>query len=91
MAKRRAKSAREGEDKPFGGYTVNNTHGQLRQRGNTDSAVPSPLQNQILDLLEGYTDNISAAVTQAFAKGGPLAELSSSLEISIDTVVAQQK
>ena len=45
----------------------------------------------MLDSLKGYLDNISAAATQAVAKGGPLAELSASLVISVDTVAAQQK
>ena len=58
---------------------------------NTASAVPAPLLNQILDSLEGYLDNISAAATQTVAKGGPLAEFSASLAISVDTVAAQQK
>ena len=49
------------------------------------------LPNHTPDSLEVYLDNISAAATQAVAKVGPLAELSASLSISIDTVVAQQK
>ena len=45
----------------------------------------------MLDSFEGYLDNIYAAATQVVTKGGPLAKLSASLEISIDTVAAQQK
>ena len=44
------------------------------------------LTNQMLDLLEGYLDNIAAAATQTAANGGPLAELGASLAISVDTV-----
>ena len=72
-AKRRAETAREGEDKPFGGSAANEAHNQLRRRGNTASSVPVPLPNQILDSLEGSLDNIAAAATQTVAKGGPLA------------------
>ena len=45
----------------------------------------------MLYLFEGYIDNIAASATQAFAKGGPIAELSASLAISIDTLAVQQK
>ena len=57
----------------------------------TSSAVPAPLLNQMLDSLEGYLNNIAAAATQEVANGGPLAEFSASLEISVDTVAAQAK
>ena len=49
------------------------------------------LTNQILDLLEGYLDNIAAAATQTAANGGPLEELAASLTISVDTVTRQQQ
>ena len=46
----------------------------------------------MLDLLEGYLDNIDvAAATQAVTKRGPLEELSASLLISIDKVVLKKK
>ena len=45
----------------------------------------------MLDFLEGYLDNISAAATQAVANGDPLSELSASLWVSVDTVTAQAK
>ena len=45
----------------------------------------------MLDFLEGYLDKISGAATQAVLNGGPLAELSVSLGISVDTVAAQAK
>ena len=49
------------------------------------------LTNQMLDLLEGYLDNIATATTQTTANGGPLAELDASLAISIDTVARQHQ
>ena len=48
------------------------------------------LTNQMLDLLEGYLDNIAAAATQTVANGGSLAELAASLAISVDTVARQK-
>ena len=45
----------------------------------------------MMDSLEGYLDNISAAATQTAAKGGPIAELVASLVISVDTVAIQQQ
>ena len=45
----------------------------------------------MLDSLESYLDNIAATATQTVAKGGPLAELSASLAISIDTVARQKQ
>ena len=44
----------------------------------------------MLDSLEGYLENIAAAATQTAANGGPLAELASSLAVSVDTVARQQ-
>ena len=76
----------------FGGNTVNDTQKQLHQRGHTASFVLELLPNQMLDLLEGYLDNIDvAAATQAVTKRGPLEELSASLLISIDKVVLKKK
>ena len=91
VVKRRAEAAREGEDKPFGGSSANKAHGQMRQKGNTASALLSPLPNQILDSLEGYLNNIAAGATQTAAKRGLPAELSASLLISVKTVSAQKK
>ena len=48
------------------------------------------MPHQMLDSLEGYLDNITAAATQTAANGGPLAELASSLMVSVDTVTRQQ-
>ena len=91
MAKRCAEAAREGKDKPFGGAAADAEHNQIRQRAGTYSSVPAPLFNQILELIEGYLYSIDAAATQAVANGGPLAELSTSLSISVNTVALQAK
>ena len=61
----------------------------MRQQAGTSSSVPAPLPNQMLDSLEGYLDNIAAAATQAVANGGPLAELSARLSISVETMAEQ--
>ena len=45
----------------------------------------------MMDSLEGYLDNISAAATQTVAKVGPLVELAASLAISVDTFARQQQ
>ena len=45
----------------------------------------------MMDSLEGYLDNISAAATQTATNGGALAELAASLKISVDTVARQQQ
>ena len=91
MEKRQAEAAREGEDKPFGGAAADKAHDQLHQQAITSSDVTAPLSNQMMDLIEGYLNNISAATTQAVANGGPLAEFSTILAVSVDTVEAQAK
>ena len=45
----------------------------------------------MMDSLEVYLDNITAAATKTASNGGPLAELAASLEISVDTVARQQQ
>ena len=45
----------------------------------------------MMDLLEGYLDNISAEATQTAEKRGPLTELAASLAISVDTVTRKQQ
>ena len=52
---------------------------------------PAPLTNHMMDLLEGYLENISEVETKTVAKGGPIAELAASLEVSVDTVARQQQ
>ena len=44
------------------------------------------ISHQMLDYLEGYLENIAAAATQTAATAGPLAELATSLAVSVDTV-----
>ena len=44
-----------------------------------------------MNSLEGYIDNISATAMQSVATSTPFAELSASLEISVDTVAIQAK
>ena len=44
----------------------------------------------MIDSLEGYLDNITAAVTQTEANGGQLEELAASLTASVDMVARQQ-
>ena len=48
------------------------------------------MSHQMLDSLEGYLDNITAAETQTAATGTPLAELAASLAVLVDTVARQQ-
>ena len=45
----------------------------------------------MMDLLEGYLNNIAAAATQTTDPGGPFAELAASLAVSVDTVTRQQQ
>ena len=89
MAKCRAEASREGEEKPFSGAAADEAHNHLRRRVSSSSAVPASMSNQMLDFLKGYLNNIAAATTQAVENGGPLAEFSVSLAISVDTVAAQ--
>ena len=97
VSKRRSEAAREWEEKPFCGSAIfgataeKTTNAQLRRSGTPTTARPSQLTNQMMDLLEGYLENIAAAATQTSAKGGPLAELADSLAISVDTVARQQQ
>ena len=48
------------------------------------------MSHQMLDSLEGYLDNIVAAATHTAETGTPLAELSASLAVSLDTFARQQ-
>ena len=45
----------------------------------------------MMESLERYFDNISAAATQAAEKGGPLAEVAASLAIPVENVARQQQ
>ena len=44
-----------------------------------------------MDSLEGSLNNIAAAATQTADQGGPLAELTASLAVSVNTVARQQQ
>ena len=48
------------------------------------------MSHQMLDSLEDYLDNITAAATQTVATGTPIAELAASLAVSVDTVARQK-
>ena len=94
---RRVEASQEGEEKPFVGSAVfgasaeKKTNKQLRSRGNPTSAGPSLLTNQMMELLEGYLEDIAETVTKTVAKGVPLAELASILATSVDTVANSSK
>ena len=90
VAKLRSEAAREGEEKLFGRSALFGAAPEKRQDHKNTEGTPQ-LTNQMLELLEGYLDNIAAAATQTAANGGPLAELAASLAISVNTVVIQQK
>ena len=96
VTKRRAEAAWEGKEKPFGGFVIfgaapGKTKEKIQRREHQNTAGPYPLINQIMDSMEGYLENITAAATQTAANGGLLAELSGSLAISVDTVAKQQQ
>ena len=64
----------------------------VAQDKNKQEGAPQ-MSNKMLDLLEGYLDNIATAAMQTADNGGPLAELAelaASLLVSIDTVARQQ-
>ena len=88
LDKQRSKAAREGEGKPFGGSAQFGA-ASVAQDKKKKEGTPK-ISNQMLDSLEGYLDNIAAAATQTTANGGPLAELSAILAVSVDTVARQQ-
>ena len=94
VAKRSAEAAREGDEKSFGGSAIFGAapaNEPLRRQAQKKKAELSPITNQMMDSLEGYLDNISAASTKTSANRGPLAELAASLAISVDTVARQQQ
>ena len=85
--KRRSEAAREGEQKPFGGsalFGVAPVGKEPEQNENTTT-----MSHQMLDSLEGYLDNITAATTQTAATGTALAELAASLAVLVDTFARQ--
>ena len=85
FAKRRSEAAREGEEKPFGGSaTFGGTNNKTKTKG-------AQLTHHMMDSLEGYLNNISAAATQTEDPGGPLAELTASIAVSVETVARQKQ
>ena len=79
---------REGEQKYFGGSAL---FGVAPVRNEQPEQKETPkMSHQMLDSLEGYLDNITAAATQTAANGTPLAELATSLAVLVDTVARQQ-
>ena len=76
---------REGEKKPFGGSAQFGPAPVGKEPEKPESNPPT-MSHQMLDSLEGYLDNIAAAATQTAATGTPLAELSASLAVLVDTV-----
>ena len=88
VAKRRSEAAGEGEQKPFGGsaqFGVALVRNEPEEKQSNTPTKP----HQILDSLEGYLDNITAAATHKAATGTPLTELAASLAVSVDTVARQ--
>ena len=45
----------------------------------------------MMDLMEGYLNNISAAATKTADQGGHLTELAASLAVSVDNVARQKQ
>ena len=45
----------------------------------------------MMDLLEGYLNNIADASTNMSDQGGPLVELAASRAVSVDTVARQKQ
>ena len=83
-AKKRSEADREGEEKPFGGSITFGATNKMQTKG-------AQLTHQLMDLLEGYLNNIAAAATQTADPSGPLAELAASITVSVDTVARQQQ
>ena len=79
---------REGEQKRFGG-SAQFGPAPVEEKTAPESN-PTTMSHQMLDSLEGYLDNITAAETQTAATGTPLAELAAILAVSLDTVARQQ-
>ena len=88
VAKRRSEAASEGEQKPFGGSVL---FGVAPVGNEPPEQKETPkMSHKILDSLEGYLENIAAAATHTAATDTPLAELTLSLAVSVDTVARQQ-
>ena len=88
VAKRRSEAVREGEQETFGVSAQFGPAPVGNEPEKTESNPPT-MSHQMLDLLEGYLDNIAAAAMQTEATGKTLAELAASLTVSVDTVARQ--
>ena len=73
-----------GRRKPFGGSVTFGATNKTQTKG-------AQLNHQMMDLLEGYLNNIAAAATQTVDPSGPLAELAASLAVSVDNVARKQQ
>ena len=83
-----SETAWEVEEKPFGSSALFGTVPMGEEKHKQEEA-PQML-HQIMDSLEGYLDNITAAATQTAANGAPITELLASLAVSVDTVAKQK-
>ena len=83
VAKRQYEAAQEGEEKLFRGSALFGA-APVGEEKHKQEGAPQ-MSNQMLDSLEGYPENIAAAVTQTAANGGPLVELAASLAVFVDT------
>ena len=88
VANRRLEAAREGEEKIFGGSALFGA-APVKEEKHKQEEAPQ-MSHQMLDSVEGYLDNIAAAATQMADNGGPLAQLSAILEVSVDTIARQR-
>ena len=75
---------REEEEKNFGGSVTFGGTNKTQTKG-------AQITHQMMDLLEGYLNNIATAAIQTEDPGGPLAELAASLAVSVDIVARQQQ
>ena len=80
---------KEGEQNIFGGSTQFGVAPVGNEPEQKESNTPT-MSHQMLDSLEGYLDNITAAATQTAATGTPLAELAASLAVLVDMVAREQ-
>ena len=82
-------SGERGRTETFWGFSTVWTSARWKGTRKPESNPPT-MSHQMLDLLEGYLDNIAASATQTAATGTPLAELAACLAVSVDTVARQQ-
>ena len=78
--KSRLEVVREGEQKTFRG-SAQFGPAPVGNEPEIKESNPPTMSHKMLDLLEGYLDNITAAAMQTAATGTPLAELAASLAV----------